>query len=102
MEEKLNNLKLDLRTFEVNLDNASETLNKAGISIADLNPDDYQEIDLSKIESELASIQSSIISLGAINLAAPDEIAEESKRIDELDSQLEDLNEALNLSLIHI
>ena len=96
LEEKLNNLKLDLRTFEVNLDNASETLNKAGISIADLNPDDYQEIDLSKIESELASIQSSIISLGAINLAAPDEIAEESKRIDELDSQLEDLNEALN------
>ena len=89
LEEKLNNLKLDLRTFEVNLDNASETLNKAGISIADLNPDDYQEIDLSKIESELASIQSSIISLGAINLAAPDEIAEESKRIDELDSQLE-------------
>ena len=62
LEEKLNNLKLDLRTFEVNLENASETLNKAGISIADLNPDDYQEIDLSKIESELASIQSSIIS----------------------------------------
>ena len=45
LEEKLNNLKLDLRTFEVNLDNASETLNKAGISIADLNPDDYQEIN---------------------------------------------------------
>ena len=96
LEEKLNNLKLDLRTFEVNLDNASETLKKAGISIADLNPGDYEAMDLSDLESSLASTQSSIISLGAINLAAPDEIAEESKRIDELDSQLEDLNEALD------
>ena len=96
LEEKLNNLKLDLRTFEVNLDNASETLKKAGISISDLNPSDYEAMDLSDLESSLASIQSLIISLGAINLAAPDEIAEESKRIDELDAQLEDLNEALD------
>jgi len=96
LEEKLNNLKLDLRTFEVNLDNASETLKKAGISISDLNPGDFELMDLSDLESSLASTQSSIISLGAINLAAPDEIAEESKRIDELDSQLEDLHEALD------
>jgi len=96
LEEQLNNLKLDLRTFEVNLDNASETLKKAGISIYDLAIDDFQEMDLSDLEESLATIQSSIISLGAINLAAPDEIAEESKRIEELDSQLEDLNEALD------
>ncbi len=95
LEEQLNNLKLDLRTFEVNLDNASATLKKAGISISDLNSEDYQEMDLLNLETSLANIQSSIISLGAINLAAPDEIAEESKRINELDSQLEDLNEAL-------
>ena len=96
LEEQLNNLKLDLRTFEVNLDNASETLKKAGISISDLNPRDYEAMDLADLESSLASTQSSIISLGAINLAAPDEIAEESKRISELDSQLEDLHEALD------
>ena len=96
LEEKLNNLKLDLRTFEVNLDNASETLKKAGISISDLNAEEFEAMNLSDLESSLASTQSSIISLGAINLAAPDEIAEESKRIDELDSQLEDLNEALD------
>ena len=95
LEEKLNNLKLDLRTFEVNLDNASETLNKAGISVSDLNSEDYEGMNLSDLESSLASTQSSIISLGAINLAAPDEIEEESQRMDELDSQLEDLNEAL-------
>ena len=96
LEEQLNNLKLDLRTFEVNLDNASETLKKAGISISDLKSEDFQEMDLSNLETSLTNIQSSIISLGAINLAAPDEIAEEAKRIDELDSQLEDLNEALD------
>ena len=96
LEEQFNNLKLDLRTFEVNLDNASETLRKAGISIADLVIEDFQEMDLSDLEESLATIQSSIISLGAINLAAPDEITEESKRIEELDSQLEDLNEALD------
>ena len=96
LEEKLNNLKLDLRTFEVNLDNASQTLKKAGVSVSELNNEDYEEMNLLNLESSLASTQSSIISLGAINLAAPDEIEEESQRIDELDSQLEDLNEALD------
>ena len=37
-------------------------------------------MDLSDLESSLASTQSSIISLGAINLAAPDEIAEDGTR----------------------
>ena len=96
LEEKLNNLKLDLRTFEVNLDNASQTLKKAGVSVSELNNEDYEEMNLLNLESTLASTQSSIISLGAINLAAPDEIEEESQRIEELDSQLEDLNEALD------
>jgi len=48
------------------------------------------------LEQSLAAIQAKIISLGAINLAAPDEIAEESKRMEELDAQLEDLNEAMD------
>ena len=96
LEEKLNNLKLDLRTFEVNLDNASITLQNAGISISDIILEDFEGMNLSNLEDSLAKIQSSIIELGAINLAAPDEIAEESKRIEELDEQLNDLNEALD------
>ena len=96
LEEKLNNLKLDLRTFEVNLDNASITLQNAGISISDIILEDFEDMNLSNLEDSLAKIQSSIIELGAINLAAPDEIAEESKRIEELDEQLKDLNEALD------
>lgn len=95
LEEKSNNLKLDLRTFEVNLENASQALNKGGILIEDLKPSDYQELDLADLEKSLEAVQSRILSLGAINLAAPDEIAEESKRMEELDTQLEDLNEAM-------
>jgi len=96
LEEKSNNRKLDLRTFEVNLDNASQALVKAGITIAELDPLEFEGISVRDLEQSLAAIQAKIISLGAINLAAPDEIAEESKRMEELDAQLEDLNEAMD------
>ena len=95
LEEQSNNLKLDFRTFEVNLDNASQALTRAGIAIGDINPEEFKGMDISNLEQSLAGVQAKIISLGAINLAAPDEIAEESQRMEELNAQLEDLNEAL-------
>ena len=95
LEEQSNNLKLDFRTFEVNLDNASQALTRAGLVIGDINPEEFKDMDISNLEQSLAGVQANIISLGAINLAAPDEIAEESQRMEELDAQLEDLNEAL-------
>jgi chromosome segregation ATPase len=95
LEEQSNNLKLDFRTFEVNLDNASQALTRAGLVIGDINPEEFKDMDISNLEQSLAGVQAKIISLGAINLAAPDEIAEESQRMEELDAQLEDLNEAL-------
>ena len=95
LEEQSNNLKLDFRTFEVNLDNAAQALTRAGLAIADINPEEFKDMDISNLEQSLAGVQAKIISLGAINLAAPDEIAEESQRMEELDAQLEDLNEAL-------
>ena len=95
LEEQSNNLKLDFRTFEVNLDNASQALTRAGIAIGDINPEEFKDMDISNLEQSLAGVQAKIISLGAINLAAPDEIAEESQRMEELNAQLEDLNEAL-------
>ena len=96
LEEKSNNKKLDLRTFEVNLDNASQALIKAGIAIVDLDSSEFEGMNITQLEQSLASVQAKIISLGAINLAAPDEIAEESRRMEELDTQLEDLNEAMD------
>ena len=95
LEEQSNNLKLDFRTFEVNLDNASQALTRAGLVIGDINPEEFKDMDISNLEQSLAGVQAKIISLGAINLAAPDEIAEESQRMEELDAQLKDLNEAL-------
>ena len=95
LEEQSNNLKLDFRTFEVNLDNASHALTRAGLAIGDINPEEFKDMDISNLEESLAGVQAKIISLGAINLAAPDEIEEESQRMEELDAQLEDLNEAL-------
>ena len=95
LEEQSNNFKLDFRTFEVNLDNASQALTRAGLAIGDINPEEFKDMDISNLEQSLAGVQAKIISLGAINLAAPDEIAEESQRMEELDAQLEDLNEAL-------
>ena len=70
-------------------------LTRAGLALADINPEEFQGMDISNLEKSLAAVQAKIISLGAINLAAPDEIAEESQRMEELDVQLEDLNEAL-------
>ena len=96
LEEQSNNFKLDFRTFEVNLDNASQALTRAGLAIGDINPEEFKDMDISNLEQSLAGVQAKIISLGAINLAAPDEIAEESQRMEELDAQLEDLNEALD------
>ena len=61
----------------------------------DIDRANYQDLSIEELQSELEIIRSKIIRLGAINLAAPDEIAEERKRKDELDKQNEDLEEAL-------
>ena len=50
---------------------------------------------IEELEDKLVNIETKIIKLGAINLAAPEEIEEESKRKEELDEQYNDLTEAL-------
>ena len=47
------------------------------------------------LQDELANIQAKIIKLGAINLAAPEEIADETKRKDKLEDQYNELTDAL-------
>ena len=53
-------------------------------------------MSINELEDKLADIETKIIRLGAINLAAPEEIEEESKRKEELDKQYDDLIEALD------
>ena len=95
LEEKLNDQKLERRTFEVNLENANQLLIKNKIDFESINQHQYADMNSSALADNLASIQSKIISMGAINLAAPEEIEAESSRLEELNEQTNDLEEAL-------
>ena len=95
LEEKLNDQKLERRTFEVNLENANQLLIKNKIDFESINQHQYADMNSSELADNLASIQSKIISMGAINLAAPEEIEAESARLEELNGQTNDLEEAL-------
>ena len=95
LEEKLNDQKLERRTFEVNLENANQLLIKNKIDFESINQHQYADMNSSELADNLASIQSKIISMGAINLAAPEEIEAESSRLEELNEQTNDLEEAL-------
>ena len=96
ISEKVTNIKLELKTYEINLENANERIKKAGINIEDVNYEDYDDLVIKDIQDQLTEIQARIIRLGAINLAAPDEIAEESKRGKKLEEQYNELTDALD------
>jgi chromosome segregation protein len=96
LADKITDTRLELKTYEINLDNANKQIKDSGIEMGDIDLDKYKEMDINNLQDELAKIQSKIIRLGAINLAAPEEIAEESKRKEELDMQYDDLTQALD------
>ena len=93
--EKINNLKVEMKAYEVNFENHNKVLRAHKINIDELDYAEFAEKNRDDVEASLFKIQKNISSLGAINLAAPDEIEAESKRIGELDAQLNDLNQAL-------
>ena len=95
LSEKVTNLRLDLKTHEINLDNANTKIKEAGLNIESIDYARYENMDLNELQDSLTDIQAKIIRLGAINLAAPEEIAAELKRKEELDVQYNDLTEAL-------
>jgi chromosome segregation protein len=96
LADKITDTRLELKTYEINLDNANKQIHDSGIEMGDIDLDKYKGMDIKNLQDELAKIQSKIIRLGAINLAAPDEIAQESKRKEELDIQYDDLTQALD------
>jgi len=96
INEKVTNVRLDLKTYEINLENANKKIKESGISIESIDQSKYVDMDVNQLQDRLADIQAKIIRLGAINLAAPEEIAEESKRKEELDIQYDDLTEAMD------
>tara|TARA_B100000963_G_scaffold53032_2_gene41174 strand:- start:4610 stop:6802 length:2193 start_codon:yes stop_codon:yes gene_type:complete len=96
ISEKITNIRIELNTYEVNLENSNKKIQQAGLNHETINYADYEGKSLDEIENKLIDVESRIIKLGAINLAAPEEIKEESKRKKELDEQYEDLIEALD------
>ena len=96
ISEKITNIRLDLKTYEINLENSNKKIKAAGIDIEKIDFTKYEDMSISVLEDKLADIEAKIIRLGAINLAAPEEIEEESKRKEELDKQYDDLIEALD------
>ena len=96
ISEKIIDIRLELKTYEINLENSNKKIKDAGIDIDTIDFKDYENNTLDDLENKLTDIEASIIKLGAINMAAPDEIEEESKRKKELDEQYEDLTSALD------
>ena len=95
ISEKITNIRIEQKTYEINLDNSNKKIKEAGIDIDKIDFSEYEDMTTDKLEDKLVNIETKIIKLGAINLAAPEEIEEESKRKEELDEQYNDLTEAL-------
>jgi len=95
ISEKITDVRVELKTHEINLENSNKKIKEAGIEIESIDFSIYENTTFEEIEDKLVDIEAKIIKLGAINLAAPDEIAEESERKQELDEQYADLTEAL-------
>ena len=96
ISEKITNVRVELKTYEINLENSNKKIQEAGIDINSIDYSIYANTTFEEIEDKLTNVESKIIRLGAINLAAPEEIAEESKRKEELDEQYDDLTDALD------
>ena len=95
ISEKITNIRIEQKTYEINLDNSNKKIKEAGIDIDKIDFSEYEDMTIEELEDKLVNTETKIIKLGAINLAAPEEIEEESKRKEELDEQYNDLTEAL-------
>ena len=96
ISENITNIRIELKTYEINLDNSNKKIKEAGIDIDSIEFSEYKGITLDDLDNKLTDIETKIIRLGAINLAAPEEIEEETKRKEDLDNQYNDLTEALD------
>ena len=96
ISEKITDVRVELNTYEINLENSNKKIKEAGIDIESIDFSIYENTTFEEIEDKLIDTEAKIIRLGAINLAAPEEISEESKRKEELDEQYDDLVEALD------
>ena len=94
--ETLEKYKLSIRELEVRKEGLDDQLSVNGYSYESIAKKVNQTLDVIQLEQELEKILRSIERLGPINLAASSEYEDESKRKENLDSQFDDLNRALD------
>ena len=94
--EDLERFKLKQKEYEVRKESLNEQLISMDLDYSSIDEkSSSKEMSLDSLSSELEKILRGIDRLGAINLAAEAEFKEESKRMEKLDEQFEDLNRAL-------
>ena len=94
--EDLEKYKLKQKEYEVRKESLNEQLISMGLDYTSIDEkSSSKDMTLDSLSLELEKILRGIDRLGAINLAAEAEFKEESKRVEKLDEQFEDLNRAL-------
>jgi chromosome segregation protein len=93
--EALERIRLSRQELAVRRQGFMEQLQEAGHTLADVLATMPEDADDAEWQRRLSDIEQKISRMGAINLAAIDEFAEQSERKNYLDAQLADLNEAL-------
>ncbi len=94
--EILEKYKLSIRELEVRKEGLDDQLSANGYSYESIKESIIETLNETELEQELEKILRSMERLGPINLAASNEYEEEAKRKDNLDSQFDDLNRALD------
>ena len=94
--EILEKYKLSIRELEVRKEGLDDQLSANGYSYESIKESIVETLNETELEQELEKILRSMERLGPINLAASNEYEEEAKRKDNLDSQFDDLNRALD------
>lgn len=91
----LEQIRIDQRTLQVHHENHQEQITAVGFDLQSLEKDLPDELTLDSCAEQLTKLENRIQRLGAINLAAIDEHTELATRKTYLDSQNDDLVEAL-------
>jgi chromosome segregation protein len=92
----LDELRLAAREIQVRRQTVSEQFGETGFEIESLRGEMDEAASIPDWEVQVEKLTARIQRLGAINLASIDELKEQCERKEYLDSQFEDLTEALN------
>jgi len=97
VRSKLEKLKMESQALEIRASNHIEQLGELNVKLQDILPQLPEDASQDEWAAELEKIGNRIQRLGAINLAAIDEYQVQSERKTYLDSQHDDLTEALDI-----